>query len=499
MLFRRIYRSFRKSKPAARARRSEAERRLQFEPLEGRSLLSTGLTIDPGATPVSLPAKSGAVELTGPSPALEAPLGSGGFDPTLSADTRTIPSDAHSSASTDATADPVIVPLVNLGQSVSHVFRQAHEPRPENTVERNAFLEGHSDRGPFTRLDVSHKLGDEERVAAESASDLSDASAWRMDVVGKQRKRRVLRLQRGEGFQRQLSKIASGPYRGSHVVELLKEQALDHSLASIKDGNTLVSIVHSTDVPMESSSAGLEQIAELSPAKESSSLALVATLWAAPSDTQKLSPGRDRPLDARNEGLDRATSLSSLTEFVIGLDEALEEGYRDAREGLFSSAARSALGQQEGGALEDQLEWRGAIVPAPGEMLDTKAGYSRTGGPAPLTEAIHSLEAEAVLPSRSSLSASDAQDGSVRSQRAAKHNAHDGLSAAEDAVSVLSAVTASTLIAGWCWTKRARGPFGVSGSRFRCSRHLARASEPQRGFGRTPLPACGSLLLTTGG
>ena len=140
--------------------------------------------------------------------------------------------------------------------------------------------------------------------------------------------------------------------------------------ASITDGKTPVSILLSTPgVPLQSSSAGLEQIAELSPAEESSSLALVATLWAAPSDSETVSPGWDRPVEGISEGLDRAASLSSLTRFLTGLDLALEESYRDAREDLFSIAASGRWASSKRIHLTTGLEGNGRSSPPPEKCL----------------------------------------------------------------------------------------------------------------------------------
>ncbi len=235
--------------------------------------------------------------------------------------------------------------------------------------------------------------------------------------------------------------------------------ANDLERASVIDGKTPVAMLVSLlDAPGKLGSSGVEEIAELSPTGESSSLALAATLWAAPSDPRIISPGCDRPVEGRRDGVDRAASLSSLREFVIGLDLALEESCRNTRAELLPSALHGSLGPHSGAAGLDPLEWNGSIVPGPRAIKNVTPDFPRTGGSARSATSTPSLEAESLPGSRASAPSNDPRVESAQLDAAINQRAHGRFFSAEDAVTALAAAAAATMLAGWSWTKRWRRP-----------------------------------------
>src|SRR5262249_25026556 len=151
-------------------------------------------------------------------------------------------------------------------------------------------------------------------------------------------------------------------------------------------------------------SIGLQQIAELIPV-EDSSLALAATLWTVPSDTQAEPAEASAPSGEREESVPSSASPPPWAVFVIGLDEALELG-RDACGKILSDGARKVEGEEAGDAAGERLEWRCPITPtAEGRRQRARAEGSSPGvGPAAIDRATPSGEVDPCRPLPSRLS-----------------------------------------------------------------------------------------------
>ena len=201
-------------------------------------------------------------------------------------------------------------------------------------------------------------------------------------------------------------------------------------------GVSLNVLLSGPDERIQTEPGGLDLVAELVPLPESS-LALAATLWTVPSDSPTarvqwdLSAGKAIDPDARR------ASASSWVLFVTGMDGALEQASRDIRDGIFSRDGRPTGNGAPPGGPDELIEWQGPILPASqGGLPKPNANISRTGRAATFDAA---------------------GQGAVRTEQNSRQHSDDGQPVVLGVMPIISAVSISTLIAGWFWRKRQRG------------------------------------------
>jgi hypothetical protein len=220
------------------------------------------------------------------------------------------------------------------------------------------------------------------------------------------------------------------------------------------------SLLGSGDGPTQTGVDGVEHVAELSPLERSSSLALVATLWRAPSKPHASLDDRKQSDDGPIERLDAGT-LPSWMAFVSGADQAFERSSREVRQGPLTEGGRPA------GMPTDRLEWRGPIVPATAaEMLESSRVSPPTARPAPSSDAIGPT-ADLALASAPGDPAIGELQARSRSDAGHHADAEQRPTALTGRPTMLSAVAGLTLIAGWflsrrfIWLTRRPGAVGV--------------------------------------
>ena len=126
-------------------------------------------------------------------------------------------------------------------------------------------------------------------------------------------------------------------------------------------------------------------IAELSPLGRSASLALAATLWAAPAHTRSGQEPATTQTGQAKAHLDASPSASSWKGFVMGLDQAFEKSCDDVRRGLSAETEAAALSQNHERQPADRVQWHGAILPAargPAIEPESKTSPTVSDGPA---------------------------------------------------------------------------------------------------------------------
>jgi hypothetical protein len=205
-------------------------------------------------------------------------------------------------------------------------------------------------------------------------------------------------------------------------------------------------------------SIGLQQIAELIPV-EDSSLALVATLWTVPSDTQA-APAEESDLSGeREEPVPSSASPPPWAVFVIGLDEVFERS-RDACAKMLSEGAGAVEGEEAGDAVGERLEGRCPIIPtAEGRRQWGRAEGSSSGvGAAAIDRATPAGEADACRPLPSRLSGGEEPVARPCPEDGSPYDAGDGRPLTEGALPLAWAASGSALMAGWFWTRRRHRP-----------------------------------------
>ncbi len=131
-------------------------------------------------------------------------------------------------------------------------------------------------------------------------------------------------------------------------------------------------------------SIDVEHIAELSPLGRSGSLALAATLWAAPARTRPSQEPSTSQTGPANAHLDASPAASSWKVFVMGLDQAFEQSCHDVWRGLSADTEAAALSQNRERQPADRVQWHGAILPAAlGPAIDSEAKTPPTVSDAP--------------------------------------------------------------------------------------------------------------------
>jgi hypothetical protein len=205
----------------------------------------------------------------------------------------------------------------------------------------------------------------------------------------------------------------------------------------IGGGVSLNVLLIGPDMSVNTEPGGVEQVAELVPLPQSS-LALAATLWSVPSDFPTASGRWDASSAGKADDADaRQAPASSWVLFVTGMDQALEQTSRDIRDGILSHDGRQSANEGPPGGPDELIDWQGPILPAgQGGLPEPKSKLPRTDPGATFGEA---------------------GQGTVRTQRNARPHSDDGQPVVLGAMPMISAVSISTLIAGWFWRKRQRG------------------------------------------
>ena len=138
---------------------------------------------------------------------------------------------------------------------------------------------------------------------------------------------------------------------------------------------------------VESGLSDQEHIAELSPLAGSISLALAATLWSTPARIQTgPGPGKTGLAGAKGH-VDVEPTTSSWKVFVMGLDRAFDRSYAEVHRGLSAETFGASEREEPHASAAWQLEWRGAIVPAPSLPEQDLSSERPQGGEAPATGA----------------------------------------------------------------------------------------------------------------
>jgi hypothetical protein len=205
------------------------------------------------------------------------------------------------------------------------------------------------------------------------------------------------------------------------------------SAAITVSGVSLSLLLSDPDLTIKTAPGNLDQVAELVPLPESS-LALAATLWMVPSDSPSSSVRWDastgRPIDPEVQ----KAATSSWILFVTGIDQALEQTSRDIRDGMFSHNPHQAADEGPAGAPDELIEWQGPILPgSQGGLRESKPKLPRT------SRVVTSDEAGL---------------GTLRTRHDSRPHSDDGQPVALGVMPMISAVSITTMIAGWFWRKR---------------------------------------------
>jgi hypothetical protein len=122
--------------------------------------------------------------------------------------------------------------------------------------------------------------------------------------------------------------------------------------------------------------------------------------------------------------------------FVIGMDQALEQTYRDIREGILYSHDGPPGIESPPGGEDELLDWQAPILPAGrGGSPVNETGSARPAGTGAFGEAGRMT---------------------LQSHEESPLNSHDGSPVVLWALPMISVVSVSTVIAGWFWNKRQR-------------------------------------------
>jgi hypothetical protein len=225
----------------------------------------------------------------------------------------------------------------------------------------------------------------------------------------------------------------------------------DASLAAIADGSAPLSVLlNGPEVPAPAPAGDLEQVAELLPQSESS-LALVATLWSAPSDNPIRTSGdqTNNAIAPTSTGTERAPSWKA---YLMGLDEAFEQTRQAIRQVDSTSQRQSISSQHDQIELDRQLEWERPIVPlATGWVSERRDFLSNRPASAVDDDAVSAIAADRMQGDGSPESGLSA----AASEESRQHSEVASLVTAA-ALPLLSVVSASTALTGWLWSRRIR-------------------------------------------
>ncbi|HEX3449907.1 MAG TPA: hypothetical protein VHS97_16755 [Isosphaeraceae bacterium] len=200
-------------------------------------------------------------------------------------------------------------------------------------------------------------------------------------------------------------------------------------------GLSLNILLADPDVPIRTDQDRLEQVAELVPLPETS-LALAATLWTVPSDSPTSGAQSDLSSATATDSAAPLASPSTPVNFVIGMDQALEQTYRDIREGILYSHDGPPGIESPPDGQDELLEWQAPILPAGrGGSPVNETGSARPAGTGAFGEAGRMT---------------------LQSHEESPLDSHDGSPVVLWALPMISVVSVSTVIAGWFWNKRQR-------------------------------------------
>jgi hypothetical protein len=171
-------------------------------------------------------------------------------------------------------------------------------------------------------------------------------------------------------------------------------------------------------------------------------------LWTVPSDSPSSSVRWDASTGTRIDPEVQKAATSSWVLFVTGMDQALEQTSRDIRDGMLSHNPRQTANDGPPGAPDELIQWQGPILPgSQGGLPESKPKLPRT------SRVITSDEAEL---------------GTLRTGHDSRPHSDDGQPVALGVMPMISAVSITTMIAGWFWRKRQQSQSpggGRSGSR----------------------------------
>jgi hypothetical protein len=447
---------WRRLKPALGRRRSRSGHHPQADALESRLALSSGLTAGGSLTLVPPPAASGSIALVA---AARAPAASSAErTPTSPGSAGGLQSDPNSDPSSGGPGEedgPTPVGPIPAGPAP---LRSGATPTNGGDDVIDIGL-----AGPLVWNDSDERSPAALFVAAADDSAVDDATNY--VASGLSTRMETMIDSRNSGWMSYLSVSewhASSERSASRGAEARTADASRADLSPAASTSAarapLFIVLNASDVSPEGRSPALEQFAELSPAEESSALALVATLWAVPAESQQTPLGVVAQSRGAHERLDSAMPPSGWRNYLVALDHAMNESYRGVRDLLSETGAQdTALGRPPA-ARDDEIRWLGPIIPSPEAIPLARAGFAQQGRNAPLGADIHERLAS-VVPSVSSLvSRADARDGRGLANAVRDENTGARSSAAKDAAPVLSAVTASAVIAGCYWSRRATWP-----------------------------------------
>jgi hypothetical protein len=223
------------------------------------------------------------------------------------------------------------------------------------------------------------------------------------------------------------------------------------SPAAITDGNAPLSVLLTgPEVPTQTSNNDLEQIAELIPPSESS-LALVATLWSVPSDNSTIAH-REQTFDASPFWLTDSVTTRPWAQYLIGLDQAFDQTRGEIHQFVSNGEHGLILTERDQVELDRQLEWERPIMPVSTTRVSDR-DKSSLGDTASVidNDTITAIAADRV---RSELSAESALQTREDEDAGRSEAVLSFVTAAS--FPLLSALSASTAITGWLWTRRKR-------------------------------------------
>ena len=248
--------------------------------------------------------------------------------------------------------------------------------------------------------------------------------------------------------------LAETTVSGSDVPGLDDSATEPAPLASITAGETpWGALLFGANAPAQAQEDGSQQVAELMPLSESA-LALAATLWTIPSDSPATPLEWGGSSDADVISAARSGSPPRLTTFVIGLDGAFEQTCQDLREGIALSAVRPDEGAARRCA-RDPWNGTGRSSPRAPRLCRNESGQ-RPGPPERRRPKSRPgrVERSRLGPRDSSAGGGEDTGGPSRGEGTVGTQSGEERPVVTASIPVLSAISASTIIAGWFWKKR---------------------------------------------
>lgn len=220
--------------------------------------------------------------------------------------------------------------------------------------------------------------------------------------------------------------------------------------AAIADGSApFTALLAGAQMPTQTTSDDLEQVAELLP-PSGSSLALVATLWTVPSGSSAREQA-DQSLDTDQVSPTDLRMTAPATGYVIGLDQGFEQIRRQIHD-KHPQFDRSWTGsERDQTEIDRQLEWGRPVVPMAAawafDRTSAASGKSDAGFDDEAIEALAADRTEAPGSPESSVSISDQGTAAAATSEAASL-------VTASTLPLVAAVSASTALSGWLWRRR---------------------------------------------